>query len=70
MSTPFDRITGTTVAPSLLVDEPLLFEQSRVTSTWLGDYFGAVVHAGALYVAYPRNDQGLTHIYFAKELLP
>ena len=51
---------------STLVDEPLLFTVSRTSHQWLGDYFGAVAHGGSLYVAYPLNDTGETHIFFRK----
>jgi hypothetical protein len=66
----FTRTTAMTVAPSVHVDGPMLFDLSRVTQTWLGDYFGGVVHAGALYLAYPNNASGQDHIFFQKLALP
>ena len=56
--------------PSKVVDGPMLFDLSRTSQTWVGDYFGGVAHAGALYLAYPRNETGLDHIYFAKVAVP
>ena len=61
-----DHIDATAVSPSVEVDGPLLFDQSRISATWLGDYLGAVVHDDVLYVAYPRNDVGVTNIHFAE----
>lgn len=66
----FTRTTGTTSSASTLVDGPMLFDLSRTTQTWVGDYFGGVLHDGAFYLAYPRNETGLDHIYFAKTALP
>lgn len=60
------RITGDSLAPSDLVDQPLTFQNDRTGTDWVGDYFGSVWHAGGLYVAYPRNDSGYDHIWFAK----
>jgi hypothetical protein len=56
--------------PSTFVDGPMLFDLSRTSQTWVGDYFGGVPHAGSLYLAYPRNETGLDHIYFAKVAVP
>jgi hypothetical protein len=56
--------------PSTEIDGPMLFDLSRTSMTWVGDYFGAVAHAGSLYVAYPRNETSLDHIYFAKVAVP
>ncbi len=66
----YDTMIGMKATPTVLVDGPILFTSSRTSQTWLGDYFGSAVHAGALYLAYPRNDSGLSHIYFAKAPLP
>jgi hypothetical protein len=66
----FTRTDGVTVGPSTFVDGPMTFDLSRVDQGWLGDYFGSVARAGALYLAYPRNETGLDHIYFAKMPLP
>jgi hypothetical protein len=66
----FTRTTGTTVGASTQVDGPMLFDLSRVTQTWVGDYFGGVVHGSALYLAYPNTASGQTHIYFRKLALP
>ena len=62
----FNRIDGTTVSPGEYIDGPLLFDKSRISYTWLGDYFGAVVHDDVLYTAYPRNDTGVTRIDLAE----
>ncbi len=64
------RTTGLTAAPSKAIDGPMIFDLSRTDQSWVGDYFGAIDHAGTLYVAYPRNETGLDHIYFAKVALP
>jgi hypothetical protein len=56
--------------PSTEVDGPMLFDLSRTSMTWVGDYFGGVAHAGSLYLAYPRNETGLDHIFFAKVAAP
>lgn len=56
--------------PGKKVDGPMLFDLSRTSQTWVGDYFGGVARAGALYLAYPRNETGLDHIYFAKVAVP
>ncbi|HEY1959051.1 MAG TPA: hypothetical protein VGH28_25735, partial [Polyangiaceae bacterium] len=68
------RFTRTTsalsVSPSVFVDGPMEFDLSRTDQAWLGDYFGGVAHGGAFYLAYPRNETGLDHIYFAKMPLP
>ncbi len=66
----FTRTDGVTVASSTQVDGPMQFDLSRIDHAWLGDYFGGVEHAGAFYLAYPRNETGLDHIYFAKFPLP
>jgi len=66
----YDTMAGVVATPSVLVDAPLVFDTSRTAQTWVGDYFGAVVHGGALYLAYPRNDEGASHIWFAKASLP
>ena len=66
----FTRTDGVSVAPSVLVDGPMEFDLSRVDQAWLGDYFGGVVHGPAFYLAYPRNETGLDHIYFARVPLP
>jgi hypothetical protein len=57
-------------APSKAIDGPMLFDLSRTTQTWVGDYFGGVVHGSTFYLAYPRNESGLDHIYFAKVAVP
>jgi hypothetical protein len=64
------RATGSTFAPSTAIDGPLSFDVDRTATTWLGDYFGAVLHGPAMYVAYPMNTTGLDHIYFRKVPLP
>jgi hypothetical protein len=54
---------------SAVIDQTLLFTTSRTSRQWLGDYFGAVAHAGALYVAYPMNESNgtaETHIFFRR----
>jgi hypothetical protein len=66
----FTRTAGGAVSPSVLVDGPMLFDLSRVSQTWLGDYFGGVVHGSAFYLAYPNNSSGQDHIYFQKIALP
>jgi len=66
----FTRTLGATASASQVVDGPMIFDLGRTTQTWLGDYFGGVVHSGAFYLAYPRNETGLDHIYFAKVALP
>jgi len=58
------------VSPSIFVDGPMEFDLSRTDDAWLGDYFGGVAHGGSFYLAYPRNETGLDHIYFAKMPLP
>jgi hypothetical protein len=64
------RATGSTFAPSTMIAGPLSFDVDRTTSVWLGDYFGAVLHGPAMYVAYPINSTGIDHIYFRKVPLP
>jgi hypothetical protein len=44
----------------------LVFQVSRVAANWLGDYMGSAVHDGMLYVAYPKNPAGPSHVWFAK----
>jgi hypothetical protein len=56
--------------PSKVIDGPMLFDLSRTSETWVGDYFGGVAQSGNLYLAYPRNETGLDHIYFAKVAVP
>ncbi len=62
--------SGVTFGASMLVDSPLRFDMGRSVPTWLGDYFGFAVHGKTLYFAYPQNQSGKTHIYFAKAALP
>lgn len=66
----FTRTDGVSVSASTFVDGPMTFDLSRVDQGWLGDYFGGVAHQGSFYLAYPRNETGLDHIYFAKLPLP
>jgi len=72
----FDQDTSGTIrftrsgGPSKAVDGPMLFDLNRTTQTWLGDYFGGIAKSGSLYLAYPRNETGLDHIYFAKVAVP
>lgn len=66
----FTRSDGATASPSTFVDGPMTFDLSRVDAAWLGDYFGGVAFGGSFYLAYPRNETGLDHIYFAKMPLP
>lgn len=66
----FTRTSGMTVSPSAVVDGPMTFTLSRTSMAWVGDYFGEVVHGPGLYVAYPNNASGQTHIYFRKLALP
>lgn len=61
---------ATSFGASASIDEPLVFDMSRDTPTWLGDYFGAAVHGHALYVAYPMNASGRSHVFFEKLALP
>jgi hypothetical protein len=62
--------TGTTFGPSTVIDGPMLFTSDRTMPTWVGDYFGAVIHGTSMYVAYPMNSSGADHIYFRKVALP
>ncbi len=64
------RASGATFGSSVVVDGPLLFTINRAADTWVGDYLGSVVHGTGLYLAYPMNAQGVTHIYFRRMALP
>ena len=53
-----------------LVDEPLTYQISRMGNDWLGDYLGATIRGGAMYVVYPRNDGGASRMWFRRMALP
>jgi hypothetical protein len=55
---------GATFGPSGVVHAPLLFDLSRATPTWLGDYQGLWVASGKLYIAYVDNSSGASHVAF------
>jgi hypothetical protein len=60
------RAPSGSFGPSLTVDDPLVFQISRVAANWLGDYMGTVQHDGTLYVSYAKNPSGPSHVWFAK----
>jgi len=63
------RATGTSFGSSVWVDGPLTYTLNRAMPTWVGDYLGAAVLGQGLYLAYPMNEAGSTHIYFRRMTL-
>lgn len=55
---------GITFSPSQVVQQPIVFEQSRQDVDWLGDYVGVVARQGTLYTVFTDNSLGFSHVRF------
>jgi hypothetical protein len=58
---------GKTFGPSVVVRQPILYDQNRATPTWFGDYMGLTWNGGSLFGAYIDNASGASHIVFHRE---
>ena len=56
--------------PSMVVEEPIVFTQSRSVPYWLGDYVGLYVGPKRLYTTYVANEGFEGHIAFSAFDLP
>jgi hypothetical protein len=52
--------------PSVVIDTPITFLQSRQTLAWLGDYTGLYARGIEVYMSFAVNAAGTSHIAFAK----
>ncbi len=55
-----------TVEPSIVVHAPVTYLLARSDQRWLGDYTGITWKQGKLHVAYADNNDGITHIGYAR----
>lgn len=56
--------------PAQVLYQPLTFVQSRADPRWLGDYTGLTTRGKNLYLSYPVNDSGLSHVSFSALTFP
>jgi len=60
----FSRSTDGTSFPSSVVRGPLLFDTSRTTLTWIGDYVGLAASGKNLHMAYADTSGSAAHIAY------
>ena len=56
-------------APIVELD-PMLFDASRATQTWVGDYSGLVADGTDIFMSYVTNATGKSHIAFKRGAAP
>jgi hypothetical protein len=61
-------VPPTGFGPSVVVDAPITFLQSRQSPGWLGDYTGLYARGTEIYMSFAVNDTGVSHIAFAKAI--
>lgn len=57
---------GKTFGPPVVELEPMLFDASRATATWIGDYSGLVAEGTDVFMSYVTNATGKSHIAFKR----
>lgn len=62
-------IDGMIFTPSTVVHEPLTFDTSRTTLTWMGDYVGLATTGGSLHMAYADTSGAAAHIAYYRTSL-
>jgi len=61
---------GKTFAAPVVELDPMLFDPSRATQTWIGDYSGLVADGTDVLMSYVTNGDGHSHIAFKKRPAP
>lgn len=61
---------GQRFAPSVAIGRPVVFDTSRGTTRWLGDYQGLSAAERAIYVAYVDDADATPHVSFYRAPLP
>jgi hypothetical protein len=61
---------GKTFAAPVVELDPMLFDPSRATPTWIGDYSGLVPDGTDVLMSYVANADGHSHIAFKKRPAP
>jgi len=61
---------GKSFGPSLVVHQPLTFDVSRGSATWLGDYEGVAAAEGHLYLSYVDSSGSKARVAFYRTSLP
>jgi hypothetical protein len=61
---------GKTFAAPVVELDPTLFDPSRSTPTWIGDYSGLVADGTDILMSYVANAGGHSHVAFTKRPLP
>ena len=61
---------GKTFGAPIVELDPMLFDPSRSTPTWIGDYSGLVADGTDLLMSYVTNASGHAHVAFTKRPLP
>ncbi|HEY3353836.1 MAG TPA: sialidase family protein [Polyangia bacterium] len=61
---------GKSFTSSIVLHQPLVFDTSRVTTRWLGDYEGLAAAAGKLYIAYTDSTAPAAHVAFLRTSVP
>ena len=61
---------GKTFGVPVVELDPMLFDPSRATQTWIGDYSGLVADGTDVLMSYVTNGDGHSHIAFKKRPAP
>lgn len=61
---------GKTFAAPIVELDPMLFDPSRATPTWIGDYSGLVADGNDVLMSYVANASGHSHIAFRRRPVP
>lgn len=61
---------GKTFGAPIVELDPMLFDPSRATPTWIGDYSGLVADGSDILMSYVTNGGGHSHIAFKKRPAP
>lgn len=56
--------------PAQVLYQPLTFVQSRADPRWLGDYTGITTLGKSLFLSYPVNNAGSSHVAFSAVPFP
>ena len=59
---------GKTFGSPVVELDPMLFDPSRATATWLGDYSGLVADGPDVLTSYITNATGTSHVAFSRKL--
>ena len=58
---------GKTFGAPVVERDPILFDASRATATWIGDYSGLVTDGADVFMSYVTNTTGKSHVAFSRK---